>query len=755
MTIYATGNALGSTDVRDLLDNAQNLDNAVNDTASDTWVDRFGKTRVTLQGYGTKFEQGQASREAAFQRFLEGTGWSSLGDYAAGVTITSHTQTVDYQGQPYSLKPSVPASLDAPYVVTGNWATEGVNFKLVGDNSLRQDLAATGDPSLGAAILGRGVVSVGGVLQLLSQPQRSDLRFQVKGYHGGSLFGGGTFYWDPSKVRTSHNGGTVISPTVPWTGAASTLSAFLEGAGETSPSALGCFVRTKTPYSVDCFGALGGTFDDTASFSACDRAGFPILLTGSAYTVSKLSSATAGAFEISSTVFSKLNVLTGIDIRNKATLTLKGVDYDFSSQPSTETQGVFIQSCAELDVTGNRMQNPWKTAIAIWDCVGGQVYRNRIFATGRGQQYTGIVPLGCGVIVYGCSDMSIDHNWLKDIWQIPIFVTGNTGHETFDISVTNNMCRTNNDNGIRTQPDDTAHTTVRDILLQGNVINGTSRADCLRTSGLRISTIGNKLNGAGSTGIDAQYTQDSIIADNLIRDCAEGIALTSFEVFTDNIAILNNQITDCTGGTAAISVTNDSATGGSFGSVRIAGNKITKKVGVAGVTRGVAVSMSVSSGIESVVVENNDINGYGAFGITCERLAVIIIQGNTVGGVRASATAAINVQDCGTVVVGGNKDKGVETTPATNSVRVGGSNVVVSLVGNIMPNASTGFARPGTITTLYRNGNYFAGGTPAAYTFTGAVGPSRTLDSAATTAQIVNVLYTLLDDLGNDRYVRR
>lgn len=141
MTIYATGNALGSTDVRDLLDNAQNLDNAVNDTASDTWVDRFGVTRVTLKGYGTQFDAGQASREAAFQQFLEGTGWSSLGAYAAGVSITSHTQTVDYQGQPYSLKPSVPASLDAPYVTTGNWATEGVNFKLVGDNSLRQDLA--------------------------------------------------------------------------------------------------------------------------------------------------------------------------------------------------------------------------------------------------------------------------------------------------------------------------------------------------------------------------------------------------------------------------------------------------------------------------------------------------------------------------------------------------------------------------------------------------------------------------------------
>ena len=774
---YKTLNPLGSNNARDLSDNASNFDEYINSDLPSI-KDRFDKRRETLAGNQVAFDDAQegraqeftdaqsgresefnadqSERDTAFQTFLDGTGWSSLGAYGAGVVISSHTQTVDYLGQPYSLKPSIPASLDAPYITTGAWATEGVNFKLVGDNSLRQDIATPGTQSLGAAIIGRGVVSVDGIKLLLSQLQRSDLRFQVRGYHAASLIGGGTFYWDATRARTAHNGGTVISPTVPWTGATSTLAAFLAGTGETAPAASGCFVRTKTPYSVDCFGAVGGSFDDTASFSACEKSGYPVLLTAPSYTVNKLTSTTAVPFELSSTVFSKLNVLTGLDIRNKTLLTMKGVDYDFTSQPSTETQGIFLQSCNELDISSNRMQHPWKSAIAMWDCVGGQVYRNRIFATGRGQQYNGIVPLGCGVIAYGCSDMTIDHNWLKDIWQIPIFANGNTGHETFDLVITNNMCRTNNDNGIRIQPDDAAHVTVRDILLQGNIINGTSRADCLRVSGLRISTIGNKVNGAGSTGIDAQYTQDSIIADNLIRDCAEGIALTSFEVVTDNVAILNNQITDCTGGTAAITVTNDSATGGSFRSIRIAGNKITKKPGVTGTTRGIAVSIVASTGMESVVVENNDINGYGAFGITCERLAVVIIQGNSVGGVRTSATAAINVQDCGTVVVGGNKDKGVETTPATSSVRLGGVNNVVSLVGNIMPSAGTGFAKPGTATTLYRNGNHFVGGTPAAYSFSGTgLGELRALATTATTAQIVNFLYTLLDDIGNDRYAHR
>ena len=160
MTIYATGNALGSTDPRDLLDNAQNFDNAVNDVVNDTWVDRFGVTRKTLKGYDSEFEADQLvraaafayaqdQRAAAFAQFLEGSGWSTLGVYAAGISIVSHTQTVEYLGQPYSLKPSVPASISTPYVTTGDWATEGSNFKLVGDNSLRQDLMVDGTRMLG------------------------------------------------------------------------------------------------------------------------------------------------------------------------------------------------------------------------------------------------------------------------------------------------------------------------------------------------------------------------------------------------------------------------------------------------------------------------------------------------------------------------------------------------------------------------------------------------------------------------------
>lgn len=47
MTTYNTGNPLGSADPRDLYDNAENFDSAVNKT-SGTWKDRLGRTRPTI-----------------------------------------------------------------------------------------------------------------------------------------------------------------------------------------------------------------------------------------------------------------------------------------------------------------------------------------------------------------------------------------------------------------------------------------------------------------------------------------------------------------------------------------------------------------------------------------------------------------------------------------------------------------------------------------------------------------------------------
>lgn len=178
MTTFRTMNPTGSKSPKDLSDNAENLDYLMLGPLS-AYEDRRGASRLSWKGIEASFLAAQSERAAAFQKFLDGTGWTSLGAYGAGVAITSHTQTVDYQGQPYQLKPSIPASLESPYVTTGIWATEGVSFKLVGDNSLRQDLAS---PDIGMGMIQGKVTDASAVATTL-------INWLGKKVHAGANFG--------------------------------------------------------------------------------------------------------------------------------------------------------------------------------------------------------------------------------------------------------------------------------------------------------------------------------------------------------------------------------------------------------------------------------------------------------------------------------------------------------------------------------------------------------------------------------------
>lgn len=125
MTTYNTGNPLGSVDVRDLYDNAQNTDNFSNGQL-DAYPDRFGVSRQSLQGIRNASQ------------------YVDLGPYAAGLVFTSRNQVFSYLGEFYAPGPSI----SLPYTTTGAGAGEIANFRSVGDAVLRQDLAAPGGAAL-------------------------------------------------------------------------------------------------------------------------------------------------------------------------------------------------------------------------------------------------------------------------------------------------------------------------------------------------------------------------------------------------------------------------------------------------------------------------------------------------------------------------------------------------------------------------------------------------------------------------------
>lgn len=89
-------------------------------------------------------------------------------------------------------------------------------------------------------------------------------QISLLGWHPDSDIGGGVLYWDSTKAKADHNGGTVFSPTVPWSAA---IGDYLDGAGETDGSGFGCWIRNQNTSGFVDFGAKADGSNDHAAIS--------------------------------------------------------------------------------------------------------------------------------------------------------------------------------------------------------------------------------------------------------------------------------------------------------------------------------------------------------------------------------------------------------------------------------------------------------------------------------------------------------
>lgn len=154
---YNTGNPVGSTDPRDLFDNAGILDKFANGE-DPFYPDRFAVQRLSLagmrynynaaqEGRAAQFAAAQAERSAEFQQFLTDSAYLPMGNYASGIEFDAYNQYVAYGGNFYR-----PAPGAIPFTTSGVWegADEDLFVLFNQDSALRQELAG---PS-GAGLVG-------------------------------------------------------------------------------------------------------------------------------------------------------------------------------------------------------------------------------------------------------------------------------------------------------------------------------------------------------------------------------------------------------------------------------------------------------------------------------------------------------------------------------------------------------------------------------------------------------------------------
>lgn len=144
---HKNGSPLGSPSLKDADDNARSLDLLVCGD-SPTYMDRRGVQRRSWAGMEGEFSAEQVARKKQFDVFLNSSGFEAPIPYVSGIELIRITQTVTYDKNDYRAK-----SEALPFT-TSDWEADVSKFVLIGDDSLRQDVANSDDPTKGANLVG-------------------------------------------------------------------------------------------------------------------------------------------------------------------------------------------------------------------------------------------------------------------------------------------------------------------------------------------------------------------------------------------------------------------------------------------------------------------------------------------------------------------------------------------------------------------------------------------------------------------------
>ncbi|HBQ5559822.1 TPA: hypothetical protein L7555_004781, partial [Klebsiella variicola] len=206
MSTYKTKNPLGSAAVKDLYDNAENVDKFVNDRTKEELEDRLGVLRKTWHGMEMIFSRFIDYITGRGEQAVAAIGWQELGNWAVGLVVDNRQQIVYYNGSWYKYLGELEHVIagDSPENDGGVWSAANPTGKWsnIGDAALRSNLGS-----------GDGLKLVGQCSDLTAlrtiEPTASNQRISVASYSPGwagligAPVGGGEFYYDPNDTTSA------------------------------------------------------------------------------------------------------------------------------------------------------------------------------------------------------------------------------------------------------------------------------------------------------------------------------------------------------------------------------------------------------------------------------------------------------------------------------------------------------------------------------------------------------------------------
>ncbi|SXJ08454.1 Uncharacterised protein [Klebsiella pneumoniae] len=152
MSTYKTNNPLGSAAVKDLYDNAENVDKFVNDRTKEELEDRLGVLRKTWHGMEMIFSRFIDYITGRGEQAVAAIGWQELGNWAVGLAVDNRQQIVYYNGSWYKYLGELVHVIagDSPENDGGVWSAANPTGKWsnIGDAALRSNLGSS-EPGMG------------------------------------------------------------------------------------------------------------------------------------------------------------------------------------------------------------------------------------------------------------------------------------------------------------------------------------------------------------------------------------------------------------------------------------------------------------------------------------------------------------------------------------------------------------------------------------------------------------------------------
>ncbi|EPK8976396.1 hypothetical protein ACYB5J_17065 [Klebsiella pneumoniae] len=152
MSTYKTNNPLGSAAVKDLYDNAENVDKFVNDRTKEELEDRLGVLRKTWHGMEMIFSRFIDYITGRGEQAVAAIGWQELGNWAVGLAVDNRQQIVYYNGSWYKYLGELEHVIagDSPENDGGVWSAANPTGKWsnIGDAALRSNLGSS-EPGMG------------------------------------------------------------------------------------------------------------------------------------------------------------------------------------------------------------------------------------------------------------------------------------------------------------------------------------------------------------------------------------------------------------------------------------------------------------------------------------------------------------------------------------------------------------------------------------------------------------------------------